>query len=178
MKDACYKMVREEYLISQDKETELTLLLSDKLLLDGFDSSNTVIITVSTDYSAMIGQLLRHSLSINGEICDGFGIDVPYPDQTWDEVFVLELEKLFQLYAYKLIGKKVLFVEAGVIRGGNYKFLLGFLEEFLGIVDDVYFLSLFENKHSVFKSDFVGEYYDNDTQDLTFWWERQNNHWK
>jgi hypothetical protein len=171
-------MVREEYLISQDKETELTLLLSAELLLNGFNSSNTVIITVSTDYSSTIGQLLRHLLSINGEICDGFGIDVPYPDQSWDEVFVLELEKLFQLYAYKLIGKKVLFVEAGVIRGGNYKFLSGFLEEFLGIVDDVYFLSLFENKHSVFKSDFVGEYYDNDTQDLTFWWERQNNHWK
>lgn len=178
MKDACYKMVRKEYLISQDKETELTLLLSDKLLLDGLDSRNTVIITVSTDYSSTIGQLLRHSLSINGEICDGFGIDVPYPDQSWDDVFILELEKLFQLYAYKLIGKKVLLVEAGVIRGSNYKFLLEFLKEFLGIVDDIYFLSLFENKHSVFKSDFVGEYYDNDTQDLTFWWERQNNHWK
>jgi hypothetical protein len=170
-------MVREVYLISQEKETELTLSLSDKLLIEGFDSSNTVIITVSTDYSSTVGQLLRHSLSVNGEICDGFGIDVPYPDQSWTEEFVYELEKLFYLYAYKSIGKKILLVEAGVIRGGNYKFLLEFLGKFSQIENNVYFLTLFENKHSVFKSDFVGEYYDNDTQDLTFWWERQNNHW-
>jgi len=47
----------------------------------------------------------------------------------------------------------------------------------LGIKNNVFYLSLFENQSSIFKSDFVGEYYDNETQDLTFWWEEENNHW-
>ena len=38
-------------------------------------------------------------------------------------------------------------------------------------------VTLYENIHSKFKSDFVGEYYDNDIEDLTFWWERENRHW-
>jgi hypothetical protein len=38
--------------------------------------------------------------------------------------------------------------------------------------------SLFENKHSAFKCDFVAEFYDDEIEDLTFWWEKENNHWK
>jgi len=162
-----------EYLISQQKETDLTLELSKKLLKDYFNASNTVVITVSTDYSSNVGQLIRHSLSFEGEICDGFGIDVPYPDETWDVNYIYELKEIFNLYAYKLKDKKILFVEAGVIRGGNYNFIKNYLE----IKDELYFLTLFENKGSIFKSDYVGEYYDNDSQDLTFWWEQKNNHW-
>jgi len=170
-------MKRVEHLISQEKETALTLSLAEYLLKENFNATNTVIVTVSTDYSSNVGQLLRHALSCHGDICDGFGVDVPYPDESWDEKHVYELEQLLNLYSYKLKGKKILFVEAGVIRGGNYTFLSNFLEEYLGIKDDVFYLSLFENKGSIFKSDFVGEYYDNQTQDLTFWWEEENNHW-
>ena len=39
-------------------------------------------------------------------------------------------------------------------------------------------LALFENEGSAWKSDFVGEYYNDKWDDLTFWWERDNNHWK
>lgn len=170
-------MTRLPHHISQKKETDLSLVLAEKLLSENFNASNTVIITVSTDYSSNVGQLLRHALSYNMEICDGFGVDVPYPDESWDEKYVYELEQLFNLYSYKLNDKKILFVEAGVIRGGNYTFLSSFLEEYLGIKDNAFYLSLFENKGSIFKSDFVGEYYDNETQDLTFWWEEDNKHW-
>ena len=31
---------------------------------------------------------------------------------------------------------------------------------------------------SRFQSDFVSLYYNNDTDDLHFWWERPNNHWR
>lgn len=165
---------RVNYLVSQELETELTLKLVERLYNEGFNASNTVIITVSTDYSSNVGQLLRHQLSHNGEICDGFAIDVPYPDQTWDSSFVYELQELFNLYSYKLKGKKILLVEAGVIRGSNYTFL----KNYLGTKKDLYFLSLFENIGSIFKSDYVGKYYDDTTQDLTFWWEEFNNHWK
>jgi hypothetical protein len=170
------KMERVELLISQEKETALTLSLAEDLLKQDFNASNTVVVTVSIDYSSNVGQLLRHALSYNGEICDGFGIDVPYPDESWDEMYKHELEQLLSLYSYKLKGKKILLVEAGVIRGGNYTFLLNFLRD-RGLQVDVFFLTLFENKSSIFKCNFVGEYYDNETQDLTFWWEEENNHW-
>jgi hypothetical protein len=165
------------YLIEQELETSLTLDLAKDLLEQNFNASNTVIVTVSTDYSSNVGQLLRHALSYGEEICDGFGVDVPYPDEIWDERYIGELIKVFDLYNYKLENKKILFVEAGVIRGSNYKYIQDFLCDHLGITEDVFFLALFENKNSKFKSDFVGEYYDNETQDLTFWWEEENKHW-
>lgn len=165
--------MRQDYYISQEKEAALTFKLAEELLKQDFNASNTVVITVSMDYSSVIGQLLRHALSYNQEICDGFGVDVPYPDQSWDEQYLLELNIMLGLYKYKYENKKILFVEAGVIRGSNYKFL----SEKMKGKDDIFFLSLFENKSSMFKSDFVGEYFDNDTQDLTFYWEKPNNHW-
>lgn len=165
------------YLIEQELETSLTLDLAKDLLEQNFNASNTVIVTVSTDYSSNVGQLLRHALSYGEEICDGFGVDVPYPDEIWDERYIGELIKVFDLYKYKLENKKILFVEAGVIRGSNYKYIQDFLCDHLGITEDVFFLALFENKNSKFKSDFVGDYYDNETQDLTFWWEEENKHW-
>jgi len=170
-------MNRIEYNINQENETLLTLSLGEELLEQDFNASNTVIVTVSTDYSSNVGQLLHHKLSYDGEICDGFGIDVPYPDEIWDKRYIYELEQLLNLYSYKLKDKKILFIEAGVIRGGNYTFILNFLEEYLSITDNVYYLTLFENTNSVFKCDFVGEYYDDETQDLTFWWEEKNKHW-
>lgn len=165
--------MRQDYYVSQDKETALTFKLVEELLKQDFNASNTVVITVSMDYSSLVGQLLRHALSYKQEICDGFGIDVPYPDQCWDETYLQELNTMLDLYKYKYENKKILFVEAGVIRGSNYKFLSEKMEG----KDDIFFLSLFENKSSMFKSDYVGEYYDDKTQDLTFWWEKENKHW-
>ena len=170
-------MDRKEHLISQERETALTLELAERLLRGNFNASNTVIVTVSTDYSSNVGQLLRHALTKDGEICDGFGIDVPYPDETWDSDFINELEALVKLFKYKIENKKILLVEAGVIRGSNYKFMIDYLENKLNLQEEIYTLALFENLSSKFKSDFVGEFYDNDTQDLTFWWEKENNHW-
>jgi len=171
-------MKRENFEVSQEKETALIFDLGNELLQRGINASNTVIVSVSGDYSCVVGQLLRHSLSHAGEICDGFSVDVPYPDQTWDEAYLLELRTLFTLYRYKIVGKNILLVEAGVIRGSNYKFIINYLKNTLGIVEKIETLALYENSGSVFKSDFVGEYYDDETQDLTFWWEVENNHWK
>jgi hypothetical protein len=171
-------MLRKNLDILQGKETELIHRLGDELSKKGFNASNTVIISVSADYSSIVGQLLRHSLSHEGEICDGFSIDVPYPDQEWDSVYVNELKTLTDLYKYKLINKKILLVEAGVIRGSNYKFVTDYLKSNLGLTEEIYTLALFENSSSNYKSNFVGEFYNDETQDLTFWWERYNKHWK
>lgn len=167
---------RQELYVSYDEEKFLISKLAHNLIIKGFNSGNTVIMTVSTDYSSIIGQTLRHLLSIDGEICDGFGVDVPYPDETWDEQYMEELHDVLQLYRHKMKDKSLLLVEAGVIRGGNYTFLDNYLRNHY--VKQLYTVAMYENTGSVYKSSYVGKYYDNTKQDLTFWWERDNNHWK
>ena len=169
--------MRTEYLILIEKELELIQKLSNEVISQGYDASNTIVVTVSSDYSAIIGQLMRHNLSFEGEIAHGFSVDVPYPDQTWDSKFIYEAKNNIQLNAPYFGTKTLLLVEAGVIRGSNYQKLIELIRTYWGWTD-IKTLALFENIHSVFKSDYVGEYYDNETQDLTFQWERKNNHWK
>jgi hypothetical protein len=162
--------------VSFNDEQFLIELIASELIRDGFNADNTVIITVSTDYSSIIGQTLRHLLSSGGEICDGFGVDVPYPDEHWDNRYLNELDYLMAVYGNKLQNKRVLLVEAGVIRGGNYTFLDKYLRE-KGITN-IFTVAMFENTGSVYNSNYVGEYYNDSTEDLTFWWEMENNHWK
>jgi hypothetical protein len=170
-------MKRELLIINQQVEKDLLSKLSYDLIVKDIYASNTIIVSVSSDYSSIVGQILRHSLSLYGEICDGFSIDVPYPDETWNNTYITELNALFKLYDYKLKDKNILLVEAGVIRGSNYRFIVDYMKNELSITNKIYTLTLFENSGSVFKSDFVGEYYDDNTQDLTFWWEMYNKHW-
>jgi hypothetical protein len=162
--------------VSFNDEQFLIDKIAFELLRDGFNTDNTVIITVSTDYSSIIGQTLRHLLSSNGEICDGFGVDVPYPDEHWDDKYISELNSIMDIYQHKINNKKVLLVEAGVIKGGNYTFLDKYLKD-MGITD-IYTVAMFENIGSVYNSNYVGEYYNDSVEDLTFWWEMDNNHWQ
>ena len=63
-------------------------------------------------------------------------------------------------------------IEAGVIRGGNYSWIM----QIMNI--NAHTVALCENVYSAFKSDFVSLYYDDTQEDLHFWWEQPNNHWK
>ena len=170
--------MRTTKLVTLNEEIQLIDKLGDELLSSGFNSSNSVIIVVSTDYSAIAGQILRHKLSFNGEIVEGFGIDVPYPDEVWNKKYVDTMSHVFQNYGYLLQRKTAILVEAGVIRGGNYEFVTKWMKKHLGIGTPIITLTMFENIYSKFKSDLVGEYYDDKTEDLTFWWEKHNKHWK
>lgn len=169
--------MRKELNVEWDTELRLMNELRDKLLSYGLHASNTVIVTVSTDYSSIIGQYLRHQLTNNGEICTGFGIDVPYPDQSFDEKFVKEMCDMFRIHADGIADKTILLVEVGVIRGGNSTRVVDIIRNKLNMTGPILTLTIFENIHSKWKSDFVGRYYDNEIEDLTFWWERDNNHW-
>jgi hypothetical protein len=171
-------LVRKELYITLEKEIELIHRLGAELICGGFNASNSYIITVSTDYSSIIGQILRHQLSFDGEVCDGFGVDVPYPDEEWDDKYHRDLYETFKLNVVNKRGKTPILVEAGIIRGGNYTYVTNFMRKYMSQEGKIITLALFENQHSIWKSDFVGEYYDDTTQDLTFWWERENNHWK
>ena len=169
--------MRKELKINWDTELQLMNKLRDVLLSNNLNASNTIIITVSTDYSSVIGQYLRHQLSDNGEICNGFGIDVPYPDQTFNDNFVKEICDMFKMHENNIVGKTILLVEAGVIRGGNYTKVVDIIKNKLNITQPILTLTMYENIHSKWKSDFVGEYYNDEIEDLTFWWEKYNNHW-
>jgi hypothetical protein len=170
--------MRKELKVEWDTELRLMNELSNILLSNDLNASNTIIVTVSTDYSSVIGQYLRHQLTNKGEICDGFGIDVPYPDESFDDKFVKEVCDMFKMHWDSIGDKTILLVEAGVIRGGNYTKVVNIIKNELGITQPVLTLTMYENIHSKFKSNFVGEYYDDEIQDLTFWWELPNNHWK
>ena len=163
--------------VSREEEFRLIDILGDELLEAGWNASNSIIISVSTDYSSIIGQILRHHLSFNGEIVEGFGIDVPYPDEEWDDNYVFEMRTAFQTHKHMLRGKTPILVEAGVIRGGNYTYVINWMRKYLGYDQKIITLAMYENLGSRFKSDFVGDYYDDTLFDLTFWWERENKHW-
>lgn len=168
--------MRVEKLVGIHEEYALLDAVADLLIGDGFHAGNSVIVTVSTDYSSVVGQYLRHELSHDRDICEGFGIDVPYPDETWDDSYVNRLNKVVDTHSDLIDSNKVLIlVEAGVIRGGNYTYLVDYFRKICD--NEIVTMALFENKHSRFKSDYVGEYYDNETEDLTFWWEQDNRHW-
>ncbi len=111
--------MRPDKFISQSQETDLIYKLGDRLLKEGFNAANSVIVTVSTDYSSIVGQILRHQLSYEGEICEGFGIDVPYPDEQWGETYTNAMIQTFKLFAPLYQFKNLILVEAGVIRGGQ-----------------------------------------------------------
>ena len=169
--------MRKEKLITPHKELELIEILGNQLLEAGYHAGNSIIITVSTDYSATVGQVIRHRLSHKGEICYGFGIDVPYPDETWDRNYIAELSNNFKNYAYLLQDKTAILVQAGVIRGGNYKYLTEWIRENYGTKLQIVTVAMLENIGSQFKSDIVAEYYNDTIEDLTFWWETENKHW-
>jgi hypothetical protein len=168
---------RTELMVQWEDELRLARKLRSEVFASGLNASNTVIVTVSTDYSSWIGQYLRHQLSHGGEICDGFGVDVPYPDQGFDEGFARNARAMFDMHADSITGKTLLLVEAGVIRGSNYATLVSLIKR-MGWAGPIKTLAMYENTGSRWKSDFVGEYYDDTRQDLTFWWEQPNNHWR
>lgn len=169
---------RTEFWVSEEDELRVAEELRDQLVKAGHHAGNTIIVTVSTDYSSFIGQYLRHQLSHDGEICDGFGVDVPHPDQTFDETFCANVRTMFAMNARDIGGKTILLVEAGVIRGGNYTTLVNLIRNDIGRTEPIKTLAMYENVGSRFKSNHVGHYYDDATDDLTFWWEKPNNHWR
>ena len=141
------------------------------------DNTSTLILNVSPDYSSIISQKLRHALSTDGEVIDVMNIEVPYPDETDNTWYINKIQTLVQELFINDWYENFIFVEAGIIRGGNYKMIEDlFLKSFNK--EQLLFTALFENTQSKFQSKCVGEYYNNDTQDLTFYWETYNKHWK
>jgi len=171
--------MRKPLLVTAAKEKKLIVALTNKLIEKYPDVSadNTLLVMVSPDYSATVAMHLAHNLSVDGEMCDVLPIHVPYPDE--DEYpYVRKADQDIDNW-FKFSDdfyKYYLFVEAGVIRGGNYTWLTKLFKK--KVTGQIITTSLYENIGSRFKSDVVAEYYDDTKQDLTFYFERENKHWK
>ena len=164
--------------ISTDKETKAIDNLEQKLKEQYPDITalNTLVLMVSPDYSATVAMKVAHFLSINGEMCDILPIHVPYPDETADR-YIDKAKKDINAWIYfsNRTYDNYLLVEAGVIKGGTYTWLTNVLKE--NVEGNIITAALFENINSKFKSDIVSEYYNNDLEDLTFYFEKYNKHW-
>lgn len=133
--------------------------------------SNTVILNVSPDYSSTVSMHVAHHLSCDGEMLNMIPVDVAYPDEDNSKYWKKFTAQITKLLPYK----NVILVEAGVITGKNYRYMT---EELNLAGYNPITIALFENKHSEFKCDIVGEYYDSEEQELEFYYEEYNKHWE
>ena len=161
--------------ISQDKEMALIQEMSYKIKMSDWDihPSKTCFLCVSPDYSGIVTQHLSHSLSMGREIFHVEAVNVPFPDES-PHHYRIDFSINFQEWMERR--DNFVLIEAGVIRGGNYKWITDVMKD-LASYKKFYTVSLCENIGSKYKSDMVSLYYDDSVEDLHFWWERPNNHW-
>ena len=170
--------MRKLLFISEDKEKALIQEMTYRIKKANIDihPSNTCFLCVSPDYSSIVTQHLSHSLTMSGEIFHIESVNVPFPDENVKEYYD-DFYENFKKWQKKW--DNFVLIEAGVIRGGNYTWIIDVINQVSNKnLNKVYTIALCENIHSKFKSDFVSLYYDDEVEDLHFWWEQPNNHWK
>ena len=164
---------RPLFFISRDKEWELIQKLLGIVDDSNFDPDTTAVIMASPDYSATVAMHLAHAWSRKGESLTIIPVDVTFPDEYCDPYIKKMVSQGPEILKYS----KLVLVEAGIIRGGNWKWMLEVLYSLGYKRDDITLVALCENKHSQIKSDYVGEYFDDSKEELMFYFERFNNHW-
>ena len=161
--------------ISQDKEMALIQEMSYKIKMSNWDihPSKTCFLCVSPDYSSIVTQHLSHSLSMDREIFHIESVNVPFPDESPDQYridFAINFQRWIEIW------DNFVLIEAGIIRGGNYTWIANEIKNITSH-KSFYTVALCENISSKYKSDLVSLYYDDNIEDLHFWWENPNNHW-
>ena len=165
---------RPLHFITREKEWELIQRLDTIVDSSEFDPNTTAVLMVSPDYSATVAMHLAHSWSRKGDILTIIPVEVPYPDETKDDyVKKIEMQQM-DIRKYS----KLVLIEAGIIRGSNWKWLVDTLQLWNYNREDLKLVALCENIHSAVKSDYVAEYYDDEKEELMFYFERFNKHWK
>jgi len=160
--------------ISQDKELALIQELTYKIKMSNWDihPSKTCFLCVSPDYSSIVTQHLSHSLSMGREIFHIEAVNVPFPDED-SKKYQINFE--LNYIEWVLDWENFVLIEAGVIKGGTYTWITEIMKKYTE--KNYYTVALCENIHSKFQSDMVSLYYNNDIEDLHYWWEQPNNHW-
>lgn len=165
---------RPLHFVTREREWDLINKLLTIVDSSAFNPEDTAVIMASPDYSATVAMHLAHAWSQRGEMLSVIPVDVTYPDEQADPYIQ---KMLMQAPDIRQFSKLVL-VEAGIIRGGNWKWMLDILINVWGYKrEDITLVALCENVHSKIKSDYVGEYYDDEKEELMFYFERYNKHW-
>ena len=164
---------RPLHFIDRNKEYELIEKLLTIVDSSSYDPKSTAVLMVSPDYSATVAMHLAHAWSTKGEIIPIIPVEVPYPTETPDEYKKKLAMQQMDIRPYQ----QLVLVEAGIIRGGNWAWILDMLKTWNYHRHDITLVALCENIHSRTKSDYVGEYYDDNTHELMFYFERFNKHW-
>lgn len=165
---------RPLHFITREKELELIQRLETIVDCSQFDPETTAVIMASPDYSATVAMHLAHAWSKRGDMLHIIPVQVTYPDETPLPYMIKFRNQKPEVTHYK----KLVCVEAGIIRGGNWSWMLQMLTGEFGFSrEDITLVALCENVNSAVKSDYVGEYYDDDKEELMFYFEKYNKHW-
>lgn len=164
---------RPLHFITRNKEWELIQRLLTIVDSSEFDPKDTAVLMVSPDYSATVAMHLSHSWSRGGEILPIIPVEVPYPNEDKEQYIDRMRSQRVEIYSFK----KLVLVEAGIIRGGNWAWIVDLLKEWGYQREDFTLVAMCENIHSKVKSDYVGEYYDDDKEELMFYFEKYNKNW-
>ena len=164
---------RPLYFITREKEWELIQRLETLVDSSAFDPNTTAVIMASPDYSATVAMHLAHSWSRLGDMLPIIPVDVTYPDED-PEPYIRKMQ--MQSGDFRSFRHLVL-VEAGIIRGGNWAWMMDVLAQYDYQRSDLTLVAMCENVHAKVKSDYVAEYYDDEKEELMFYFEKFNKHW-
>lgn len=164
---------RPLHFITREREWELIQRLETLVDSSEFDPATTAVIMASPDYSATVAMHLAHSWSRGGEILTIVPVDVAYPNEDTDP-YVRKMHA--QCNDFRPF-KHLVLVEAGIIRGGNWSWMLDVLKQYDYQRSNITLVAMCENIHSRVKSDYVAEYYNDEEQELMFYFEKFNKHW-
>lgn len=164
---------RPLHFITREKEWQLIQRLQTIVDCSDFDPATTAVIMASPDYSATVAMHLAHAWSRGGDMLPIIPVDVTYPDEQADKYIAKMIKQADDIRPYQ----HLVLVEAGIIRGGNWRWMLDVLYAWGYKRENITLVALCENTGAAVKSDYVGEYYDDEKEELMFYFERFNKHW-
>lgn len=164
---------RPLHFITRPREWELIQQLLTLVDSSNFDPATTAVIMASPDYSATVAMHLAHAWSRHGDMLPIIPVDVTYPDEQADKYIAKMITQADDIRPYQ----HLVLVEAGIIRGGNWRWMLDVLYAWGYKRENITLVALCENTGAAVKSDYVAEYYDDEKEELMFYFERFNRHW-
>jgi hypothetical protein len=145
---------------------------------DWVEHKETLMLMVSPDFSGIVSTLMAQALSDDdGNIMYTDVIHVPDPGESPD----VYMQRLREQWKYTLVAghglenKKFILVEAGVISGRNYNWIVDMMTNDFDVPrENIITVALWQCVLSEHKCDLVANYYDCYNEDLCFWWEKPN----
>lgn len=133
---------------------------------------NTLIINVSPDYSSTVAMHLAHALSKDGDMLDVLPVDVPFPGEMPDKY-----QRAFREFLdyHHLNYDNFILVEAAVLTGGNYTWMIEMMEQQGIDRSHIITAALYQSELSTFTCDCAGVVFKGPM--VEFYYERYNKYW-